>query len=58
MNYLYVYVGYFFCVYEFYVDDLFLRIFKFFCLKRGERGLYIEIIIMVNVIFFVERSYI
>lgn len=55
MNYLYVHVGHFLCVHEFYADDLFLRILKLFCLKRGERGLYIETIIMVNVIFWLKE---
>lgn len=31
MNYLYVHVGHFLCVHEFYADDLFLRILKLFC---------------------------
>lgn len=41
MNYLYVHVGHFLCVHEFYADDLFLRILKLFLLKKGrERVVY------------------
>lgn len=34
MNYLYVHLDHFFCVHEFYANNLFLRILKFFVLKK------------------------
>lgn len=43
MNYLYVHLDHFFCVHEFYANNLFLRILKFFVLKKDterERVVY------------------